>query len=144
MRVEEVMTTELVTAPATASLANVMGVMLEECVGSVVITRDDNPTGIVTETDALKIIHKHDLPPSKIPVHMLIGDGLIMIEPDASIKMAVRRMKRANVKKLPVVSDMNVLGIITMTDIVYNHTEALKEVRELTRNLSRRNTRNWD
>jgi signal-transduction protein with cAMP-binding, CBS, and nucleotidyltransferase domain len=53
MHVHELMTTTVVTAPADSPLERAVERMLAERVGSVVVTRDGDPAGIVTETDAM-------------------------------------------------------------------------------------------
>jgi signal-transduction protein with cAMP-binding, CBS, and nucleotidyltransferase domain len=53
-KVSEVMTTHLTTAPASASIFQVMETMVAEDVGRIIVTDDDIPIGIFTEKDVLK------------------------------------------------------------------------------------------
>lgn len=143
MFVKDVMTTDLIMTPATGTVRDAVEKMIHENVGSVLITNNEYPAGIITETDALQLAYKTNTKISNIPLTTLTGDGLIMIGPEETIKTAINRMQTENVKKLPVVSDMKVLGIITLTDIVHNHDEFLQEARRLSQTQTRRNTKNW-
>lgn len=61
MLVQELMTTDVVTCDADATLRQAVGLLLEHGVGSVILTSDEgNPTGIITETDALRAGYETD------------------------------------------------------------------------------------
>jgi len=121
------MTTDVVSVPADASLRQAVGRMLREGVGSVILTRDGNPAGIVTESDALKAGYRFDRPFAEIPVSKAASDSLTTTTASATVRKAVRQMRRHDVKKLPVVDGMEVVGIITMTDVVLRHETLLDE-----------------
>ena len=53
-KVSEIMTTELVKAPVTATVFSVMETMVVNDVGRIIITDDEVPVGIFTEKDVLK------------------------------------------------------------------------------------------
>ena len=53
-KVSEIMTTNLTTAPASASVFEVMRTMVAEDVGRIIVTDDDVPVGIFTEKDVLR------------------------------------------------------------------------------------------
>ncbi len=121
------MTTDVVTVPAGASLRQAVGRMLRDGVGSVVLTREGTPSGIVTESDALKAGYRFERPLAEIPVTKAASDSLTTITERATIRKAVRQMRRHDVKKLPVVNGMELVGILTMTDVVVRHESLIDE-----------------
>ncbi|WP_244605499.1 CBS domain-containing protein [Halorussus marinus] len=127
MLVRDAMTTDVVTVPADAPLRRAVGVMLREGVGSAVVTRDGDPAGIVTETDALKAGYRFERPFGEIPVTKAGSDGVVTISPDATVRTAVRRMRAEDVKKLPAVEGLDVVGILTMTDVVREQETLIDE-----------------
>jgi len=118
MLVCDAMTTDVVTIPADALLRRAVGVMLREGVGSALLARDGDPAGIVTETDALRAAYRFERPFGEIPVAKAASDGVVTISPDATVRKAVRKMHEVDVKKLPAVEGLDVVGILTMTDVV--------------------------
>ncbi len=121
------MTSEVVTVPADASLQEAVGQMLREGVGSAVVTREGNPAGIVTETDALKAGYLSERPFPEIPVAKAATGSLVTTAPDATVRKAVRQMHDEDVKKLPVVESMEMVGILTMTDVVRKQEKLIDE-----------------
>jgi len=131
MLVRELMTTDLVTAPVETNMQTVAKRMLKERVGSIIITSDETPTGIVTESDALTVGYAADKPFSAVPVRAAMSHPLVTIEPTATVRAATNRMVDEELKKLPVVSGLDLRGILTMTDIIRAHSELLKEARSI-------------
>lgn len=126
MLVRDAMTTEVVTVEADASFQQAVGRMLREGVGSVVVTRDGDPAG--AETDALTAGYLSERPFTAIPVSKAASGSLVTVSPSATVRKAVDRMREHDVKKLPVVESMEIVGILTMTDVVRRQEELIDEV----------------
>lgn len=131
MRVSELMSTTLVTVPVGATMKGAAGQMLHNDVGSVIVLNGETPAGIVTEMDALRVGYATDRPFENVPVRKVMSRPLETIEPNKTVRTAIGRMQKAGVKKLPVVSEFDLVGIITMSDIIFNHGELLAEARKL-------------
>ena len=143
MRVKELMSRDVVTVPAGATMKGAAGQMLHNGVGSVIVMNDGTPAGIVTEMDALRVGYATNRPFEQVPVRKVMSRPLVTIEPTKTVKTAIGRMRRENVKKLPVVSGFEPIGIITMTDIIMNHGELLKEARSLESGQGNRDPDEW-
>lgn len=92
--------------------------MVSRDAGSVIITENDLAMGIVTERDLVKGIVTEDRRPSEIKASELLSTPLITIEPEKSIAEASEIMLKANIKRLPVLKDTTVIGVISNTDIL--------------------------
>jgi CBS domain-containing protein len=133
MLIREIMTTDLVTVEAGATLREVTGALLDNGVGSVVVVDDGIPTGLITESDVLRAAHERDTPLSELSTGPLTQEPLVTVEPDASVGLASRRMLDEGVKKLPVVDDLDLVGIVTLTDVVYHLSDLRTEAEGLAR-----------
>jgi CBS domain-containing protein len=118
MRVEDVMSAPVVTAAANASLLAAAERMLEADVGSVVVTKDGDPAGILTEHDFVAAGHEHDRAFSEIPVFAAASRPLITIEPSATLARAAHEMRDAGVKRLPVADGLDLVGIVSAGDLL--------------------------
>jgi len=123
MHVHELTTTTVVTAPADSSLERAVERMVSERVGSVIVTRDGDPAGIVTETDAMRAGAATDRPFAEIELQEVASSPLQTVTPRTTVRAAVREMQRHDVKKLPVVEQLELVGILTLTDIVYAYSD---------------------
>jgi CBS domain-containing protein len=117
VRVDDFMTKDIVSADEKTSVINIARTMGMKRVGSVIITRKDEPFGIFTERDLLtsflatgRALFAEVGPEASTPI---ITFPAGMSAHRAAITMAVKHVRR-----LPVVEDDKILGIITARDLV--------------------------
>lgn len=127
MLVRELMTTDVVTVDVAATLREAVGRLLTEDVGSVVAVNDGTPAGVVTETDALTAAHERGEPLGRIPVRDLVHSPLVTTDPDRTVRGVAQTMADEGVKKVVVTEELSVVGIVTLTDIVYRFADLQKE-----------------
>lgn len=137
MLVRDVMSTELVTCDVDATLEDVAERMLERRVGSVIVTRADDPAGIVTETDLIRASYDAGAPVGDIPVEAGMSRPVVTIDADRTLRRATERMAAEAVKKLPVSDGIDTVGIVTLTDVVHHYSDLKREIHDLER-------RSWD
>lgn len=130
MLVRDVMIEDVVSIPVDASLKAAVKRMLDAGTGSVIVTEDGTPAGIVTETDAMIAGSVTDLPFAEIAVRRVASAPLKTVGPEATLRTAVERMRENDVKKLPVVAGLELVGIVTMTDVVDNYAAIVREAHE--------------
>lgn len=136
MSIREIMSTDLVTISSGGTLQEAVTKMLDDRVGSVVVQDNDEPTGIITETDVLAVGTTFDNPFSEIPVARAMTGDPETIAPETALERTVETMQEYGIKKLPVVEDGTLVGIVTLTDLVYHQQELVEEAKELERQQS--------
>jgi signal-transduction protein with cAMP-binding, CBS, and nucleotidyltransferase domain len=92
--------------------------MINRDAGSVVITENGKAMGIITERDLAKNVIAEDIRPSEVRASEILSSPLITIKPNASIVEASEVMLKANIKRLPVLENDMVIGVISNTDIL--------------------------
>lgn len=110
-----------------ASIKDVVDLMIENNIGSVIILENDKIVGIVTERDLVtKVLTKGlDL---NIPIKEIMSHPVITISPNERVEKAAEIMTENKIKKLPVVENNKLLGIITLTDIVASGVKLEEEI----------------
>ncbi|MCX8158994.1 MAG: CBS domain-containing protein [Candidatus Pacearchaeota archaeon] len=101
------------------SLKDAAKIMEKKNIGSLIFVAKEKIKGIITERDILKNFGK------KTNVSSVMTKSVVSIEPDESIENAVEIMRSKKIKRLPVVSEGRLIGIVTLTDIAA-HYEALE------------------
>jgi CBS domain-containing protein len=129
MQIHELMSTDVVSVPSDATLAEVVSKLLTNDVGSVIVVDGTTPTGIVTETDVLEIIHETGDPVHEIAITDIDHGQVHTTDPSTAVSTVARRMADTGVKKLPVMDGIELVGIITLTDIVWHLSDLRSEVR---------------
>jgi CBS domain-containing protein len=116
MFVRQVMSRRIITVKPTLTLKEASKIMGEEHIGSLIITENEKIVGIVTNSDIMRAIGN-----DKDPETTLVGDvmskNVKVVEPDKSLEDAVKVMVDNKIKKLPVVENEKLVGIITASDI---------------------------
>lgn len=131
MLVREVMSTELVTVAVGATLHDAVGRLLAAGVGSVIVVDDGTPVGLMTETDALETAHASGEPLAAIGLRSFCEGAIVTTAPDRTVQSVARRMADEGVKKFPVVEDVEVVGVVTLTDLVFHLSDIRSEARAL-------------
>ncbi|MFA5363603.1 MAG: CBS domain-containing protein [Candidatus Bathyarchaeia archaeon] len=114
-KVKEVMTTKVVTIESNKTVSEAATLMAQKDVGSLIVMQNNIPVGIVTERDFVRrCIAKEKTSDTKIAE--IMSTPLRVIDPDAPLKEAARRMVRKRIRRLPVIKDNKLVGIITTAD----------------------------
>jgi CBS domain-containing protein len=105
-------------------------------IGCVIVVDHDEPVGIVTESDIIRKVMAKHWNADQTPVHEIMSAHVITAEVGMDIKEVSDLMVRHNIKKIAVVDNHKLKGIITSTDIVrvladFNKLYDAKEILEL-------------
>lgn len=128
MQVKEVMSTPPVTVDADATLHEAIEVMLRNRVGSAVVV-DEGPVGILTRSDVLRAAYTVGPKLDSIGVTRGMSEDLVTTNPETSVRHALELMKAHDIKKLPVVDGLDLVGVVTATDIADHLPEHVREVK---------------
>ncbi|MBI2629900.1 CBS domain-containing protein [Candidatus Pacearchaeota archaeon] len=104
-----------VTAGKDISLKEAAKIMSDKHVGSLIILDKDKIAGIITEADITGNIDRLDKRCEKI-----MSDKIIAVEKDESLEEAAKIMSENKIKRIPVIDEMRLVGIISATDIIAN------------------------
>ena len=117
--VRDVMTRRVRTVGINSSLMEAVRKMNKFNIGSVVVvdTDRDRLVGILTERDVLKSIESYS-ELSAIRVKQVMSQPLVTVDAQANIEEAARLMTKKSLKRLPVVENSRLVGIITSSDIM--------------------------
>ena len=118
-KVSEIMTTQVTSAPASATVRAVMEKMVAEDVGRVIITENDRPVGIFTERHVLKQVANRKLDSKTETVAVVMTSPIRGVGHQTHIVDALAEMLRGKIRHLQVYGDSgNVIGIVSMRRIL--------------------------
>ena len=118
-KVSEVMTTHLTTAPASASIFQVVETMVAEDVGRIIVTDDDIPIGIFTEKDVLKRVLDAGIDARKTPIRNVMTTPVRAVREETHIIDAFGKMYRGKFRHLLVRGRHGkIIGIVSMRRIL--------------------------
>ncbi|MFC1486679.1 cyclic nucleotide-binding/CBS domain-containing protein [Thermoproteota archaeon] len=114
-KVKDVMTKTVITIESNKTVIEAATLMAENDVGNLIVMKDSVPLGIVTERDFVRRVIAEDKP-LKTKISEVMSMPLRVIDPHAPLKEAARRMVSKKIRRLAVINDTKLVGIITATD----------------------------
>jgi len=116
--VRDVMTENVRTVRPNSTITEVVRKMNKFEVGSVVVVDGEKPVGLITERDILRRVLEVTLAAEAMKAKEVMSSPLVTVEDEVTIEQAARIMADRRIKKLPVVKEGKLVGIVTSTDIV--------------------------
>ncbi len=117
LRARDVMSADVVALLASATAADAAAAMRLGHVGDVVVIDEErHPVGIVTDRDLTVRVLGAGLDPST-PIGALLGPALFSVGPEVALFEVIGAMTHHAVRRIPVVEDGHLLGIITLADL---------------------------
>jgi len=127
LTVNDVMTERVITTTIDESVKNAARAMAKFGISSLLVFSEEGLRGIVTERDIVTRVVCAGLDPSDVPVCDVMSEPVIVVSPDTLLERAVELMLMNQIKKLPVLEqieeDFNVLGILSLVDVARLHPE---------------------
>ena len=121
--VREAMTPAVRTAGPTQSLVEAARLMRTEDAGSIPVVEDNRLIGIVTDRDITVRGIAEGADPKTTTVAEVASQDVVTISPDQNLDEALSMMARYQVRRLPVVEDGNLVGILAQADIAMEAEE---------------------
>jgi CBS domain-containing protein len=118
LKLEKIMVKDMVTVKTDVTAKRAVEVMNEHEIGCLVVVNSGKPVGIVTERDMLKRIIHELREPENTSVMDIMSKPLIAAAPKMSAGDAAKLMFKRKIKKLPVVENGRLVGLVTLTDLV--------------------------
>ena len=113
----DVMTKSVISVDAALTVNETAKMMEDAKVGAVIVMENNVPIGIVTDRDFSVKVASHAYQITE-PVKQIMSSPLFSINSDESVRIAADLMHERKIRKLPVIDDEKVVGIITATEIV--------------------------
>jgi len=114
--VRAIMTQQLVTLPETATIADAVTIIVNKKIGGLPITDAEGVlTAIATERDVMRVLATEK---SRLKIEDVMTGSLRVTHPERPIAEVTKEMTRFRFRRLPVVTDDVLYGIITATDIM--------------------------
>jgi CBS domain-containing protein len=135
LKIRDVMVKEVITAEPDYTVRYAVNLMNWGSIGCLVVVRNGEIVGIVTERDILQRIVAEERSPKETLVEDIMSRPVIVAGPDTPVEDAVRMMVKNRIKKLPVMErfrgEDRLVGLVTLTDIARIQPKLMETLRDL-------------
>lgn len=133
VQVRDVMSKDVRVVRPDTLVKEVVATMNKFEIGSIIVVQSERPVGIITERDILKRIVEPCLAPETLRAREVMSSPVVTIRDTVSIDEAAKIMAKKKLKRLLVMEDDKLAGILTFTDIVTQVPNMLGILEELVR-----------
>jgi CBS domain-containing protein len=115
--VREAMTPSPTTITSGATAVDAARLLSTEDVGSLPVVEEDRLVGVITDRDLVVRVLAKDLDPHEVHVADVCSHDPVVVSPDEQLDAALVRMASEQVRRLPVVDDGRLVGILAQADV---------------------------
>ncbi len=128
--VVEVMTASPVTILADATVAEAASAMRDKEIGSLIVLEGGRPAGIITERDIVTKVAADVRSAADTRVRDIMSAPLIAVHPHQEVAEAAKIMAARKIRRLPVIKEGKLVGMITENDIIRVWPQLIEVTRE--------------
>jgi len=121
-QVRDIMQKNVITVDHDKTVLDAATILKEKEISFLVILKEGKPSGIISERDIVRRIAAEDLVASKVSLEDAMSKKFRWVGPDTTIEDAVQKMLNNNIRRLIVLENEELVGVITQT----NMTEFLR------------------
>ena len=116
-QIRDIMQKNVVTIEHDKSALDAAKLISEKDISFLVIVKESKPIGVVTERDFVRKIDSEDKQSSKVSLSEIMSYKFRWVEPNTEIEDAVQKMVNNNIRRLIVLENEKLVGVITQTDL---------------------------
>jgi CBS domain-containing protein len=135
LKVEDVMVEDVISVLEKATVKEAAELMNQNEIGCLIVVKNGKPVGIVTETDMVKRVILGSVDPEKTTVKKIMSIPLVVVSSHMNLEDASKIMRKRKIKKLPVIENGRLVGLVTTTDIVRSPEVMKMMIKAIKRNV---------
>jgi PAS domain S-box-containing protein len=128
--VVEIMNTDVVSIQGSATVTEAVEAMASCKISCIVVVVGGDVVGVFTEKDLLKKVVALQKDPAQIKIEEVMSSPVMTITPDYSVFSAAKAMEKMHIRRLIVLEDKKLCGIITQTNIFMAIKDKLQKEEE--------------
>ncbi|MCK4422459.1 MAG: diguanylate cyclase, partial [Candidatus Omnitrophica bacterium] len=127
-KLDSIMTKSIITISPDSDVTKAVALMCDNGISCLVVTRNGSPAGIITERDIVKMVA--DKESFDKPVSEKMSNPLVTATPKTSLNKALDVMRTNHIRRLPVVENGLLAGLVTESDLLVASRRAMMDIRQ--------------
>lgn len=123
MKVREIMTTDVATASPDTTLEEIATMMRDEDTGAIPVVEENELIGVITDRDIVIRCIAEGRKAAEATADDVISENIETVEPDVDVDEAARLMAQKQVRRLPVVENGRLVGMLSLGDIAVKESD---------------------
>ena len=116
-QIRDIMEKNVVTIEDDKTALDAAHLISEKDVSFLVIMKNNIPVGVLSESDFVKRLAADDKKASEVIVSEIMSSNFRWVEPETEIEDAIQKMHNNNIRRLVILDNSKLVGVITQTDL---------------------------
>jgi len=116
-QIRDIMEKNVVTIEDDKTALDAANLISEKDVSFLVIMKNNTPIGVLSESDFVKRLAADDKKASEVIVSEIMSSNFRWVEPETEIEDAIQKMLNNNIRRLVILDNNKLAGVITQTDL---------------------------
>ena len=116
-QIRDIMQKNVITIEHDKTAHDAACLISEKDISFLVIMKDDIPIGVLTESDFVKRLSARDKKASEVNISEIMSSKFRWVNPETEIEDAIQKMLNNNIRRLLILDDDKLVGVLTQTDL---------------------------
>ena len=116
-QIRDIMQKNVITIEHDKTAHDAACLISEKDISFLVIMKDDIPIGVLTESDFVKRLSARDKKASDVIISEIMSNKFRWVNPETEIEDAIQKMLNNNIRRLLILDDNKLVGVLTQTDL---------------------------
>ena len=116
-QIRDIMQKNVITIEHDKTAHDAACLISEKDISFLVIMKDDVPIGVLTESDFVKRLSARDKKASEVIISEIMSNKFRWVNPETEIEDAIQKMLNNNIRRLLILDDDKLVGVLTQTDL---------------------------
>ena len=116
-KIRDIMQKNVITIEHDKTAHDAACLISEKDISFLVIMKDDIPIGVLTESDFVKRLSARDKKASDVIISEIMSNKFRWVNPETEIEDAIQKMLNNNIRRLLILDDERLVGVLTQTDL---------------------------
>ena len=127
--IADIMHKHVITVKSTTTAQLCAKRMTKERVGCIIVLDNKEPVGIITERGFADLVKKGNFDCTEVTAKDFMTKPLITIKSNHSYMTAMRKFEKEDIKRMPVVDDTGIVGLLTLRNLVTHSKKSMNKLR---------------
>ena len=116
-QIRDIMEKNVITIEHNKTALDAARMISEKDVSFLVIMKDGVPVGVLSESDFVKRLAANDRKASDVIISEIMSSKFRWVQPETELEDAIQKMLNSNIRRLVILDDNKLVGVITQTDL---------------------------
>jgi len=116
-QIRDIMEKNVITIEHNKTALDAARLISEKDVSFLVIMKENSPVGVLSESDFVKRLAANDKKASDVIISEIMSSKFRWVEPETELVDAIQKMLNNNIRRLVILDDGKLVGVITQTDL---------------------------